>query len=136
VPTGTKKFADAGITAVVLVCPPDNELRGYQSVLPFAVVADPDWVLYRDFGLETGLGAVTNPRAWWAGIRRGAAALRRNHPDRIRMAHSTTYLAIPADFLINPDGTVVAAHYGHHTGDQWSVDRLLDVHRMLGATGS
>lgn len=133
-----QEVADAGIAVVVLVCSPDNELRRYQPLLPFPVVADPDWVLYRDFGLDTGLGAIANPGTWWAAIRRAAAALHRNHPDRarIRIHDRSTSLALPADFLINPEGTVVAAHYGHHAGDQWSVGHLLDVHRVLGAKGS
>lgn len=132
-----QEVAHAGIAVVILVCSPDNELREYQSLLPFPVVGDPDWALYRDFGLETGLGAIANPGAWWAAIRRGTAALHRSHPDRarIRIAHSTTYLALPADFLISPEGTVVAAQHGDRAGDQWSVDHLLDVHRMVGAKG-
>ncbi len=34
-------------------------------------------------------------------------------------------LGLPADFLIDPDGRVLAAHYGTHANDQWSVDDLL-----------
>jgi hypothetical protein len=32
---------------------------------------------------------------------------------------------LPADFLIAPDGTVIAKKYGTHAYDQWSVDELL-----------
>lgn len=32
---------------------------------------------------------------------------------------------LPADFLVGPDGTVIAAHYGKHADDHWSVDDLL-----------
>jgi hypothetical protein len=32
---------------------------------------------------------------------------------------------LPVDILVNPDGVVVAAHYGRHADDQWAVDRLL-----------
>ena len=41
------------------------------------------------------------------------------------MSDGTTHLGLPADFLIGPDGTLVAAHYGAHADDQWSVDELL-----------
>lgn len=34
-------------------------------------------------------------------------------------------LRLPADFLIDTDGTVLAAKYGEHANDQWSVDELL-----------
>jgi hypothetical protein len=32
---------------------------------------------------------------------------------------------MPADFLVGTDGTVLAAKYGKHGADQWSVDELL-----------
>lgn len=134
-----QEVADTGITEVVFFWSPDDELRGYQSLLPFAVVADPDWKPYRDFGVETGLRAVADPRAWWTAIRcRTAALLHRNDPERVGVgiSHSTTHLGLPANFLIDPDGTVVAVHYGRHADDQWSVDQLLDVHRTLGGTES
>jgi hypothetical protein len=35
------------------------------------------------------------------------------------------HLGMPADFLIGPDGAVVARKYGGHADDQWSVDELL-----------
>jgi hypothetical protein len=34
-------------------------------------------------------------------------------------------VGLPADFLIARDGTVIAAKYGQHAYDQWSVDDLL-----------
>lgn len=132
-----QEVADAGIIEVLLFDSPDDELRGYQSLLPFAVMADRDWVLYRDFGLETGLRAAADPRAWWDAIRGGTAALlHRNNPDcaGVGRTHGRTHLGLPADFLIDPDGTMVAAHYGHDADDQWSVDQLLDVHRLLRGT--
>jgi hypothetical protein len=35
------------------------------------------------------------------------------------------HLGLPADFLINTDGSVIAAKHGTHADDQWSVDELL-----------
>jgi hypothetical protein len=32
---------------------------------------------------------------------------------------------LPADFLVAPDGLIVACKYGEHAYDQWSVDELL-----------
>jgi hypothetical protein len=34
-------------------------------------------------------------------------------------------LGLPADVLIAADGRIVAAKYGEHAYDQWSVDELL-----------
>jgi hypothetical protein len=36
-------------------------------------------------------------------------------------------LGLPADFLIAPDGRVLACKYGVHTTDQWSMDDLLSL---------
>lgn len=38
-----------------------------------------------------------------------------------------TMLGLPADFLIDSTGRVVAVKYGRHANDQWSVDELLRV---------
>jgi hypothetical protein len=32
---------------------------------------------------------------------------------------------LPADFLLGPDGCVLALKYGEHADDQWSVAELL-----------
>jgi hypothetical protein len=37
------------------------------------------------------------------------------------------HLGLPADFLIGSDGRVLAAKFGRHADDQWSVDELLDL---------
>ena len=36
-------------------------------------------------------------------------------------------LGLPADFLLAPDGHVLAYKYGVHAYDQWSVDDLLHL---------
>lgn len=58
----------------------------------------------------------------------------RSDPDYagIGSNHSTTHLGLPADFLIDADGMVVALRYGWHADDQWSVDELLDIQRSVG----
>ncbi|WP_049876424.1 MULTISPECIES: hypothetical protein [Sorangium] len=33
------------------------------------------------------------------------------------------------DFLVAPDGRVLASKYGEHAGDQWSVDEVLALTR-------
>jgi hypothetical protein len=39
-------------------------------------------------------------------------------------------LGLPADFLIAPDGSIKAAHYGRHADDQWTVDEMLALARQ------
>ncbi|WP_407688883.1 peroxiredoxin-like family protein [Mycobacterium sp. HUMS_1102779] len=129
------ELAGAGITEVVFFHSPADALRGYQALLPFAVVADPDKAIYREFGVETSLRAVADPRSWSSALRGYRAMLdHRGDPDYggVGSNDGTTHLGLPADFLIDADGTVVALHYGRHADDQWSVDELLDIQRSVG----
>jgi peroxiredoxin len=36
-------------------------------------------------------------------------------------------IAVPSDFLINEQGTIVNLHYGKHFGDTWSVSEVLSL---------
>jgi peroxiredoxin len=133
-----RELDDAGITEVVFFHSSAEALHGYQTLLPFAVVADPDKVAYREFGVEASLRAVADPRAWSSAFRGYRAKLgHRNDPNYAGIGSNdgTTHLGLPADFLIDADGTLVARRYGRHADDQWSVDELLDIQRSLGATG-
>jgi hypothetical protein len=38
-------------------------------------------------------------------------------------------MGLPADFLIRPDGQILAAKYGWRVDDHWSVDELLGLAR-------
>ena len=41
-------------------------------------------------------------------------------------------LGLPADFLIDTDGRVIACRHGNHAYDQWSVDDLLAARARAG----
>jgi peroxiredoxin len=114
------EIAAAGITEVVVFHSAAEELRRYQADLPFAVIADPERKLYREFGVEPSIRSILHPKAW----RAGARGMRWTTPGGalgLREAH----LGMPADFLIASDGTVRACKYGTHADDQWSVDEIL-----------
>jgi hypothetical protein len=95
----------------------------FQGELPFAAIADPDKKLYAEFGVESSLKAVLNPRAPLAGFRARSVV----HSVRGAMGIGEKHFGLPADFLIAPDGLVLAAKHGKHANDQWSVDELLDL---------
>jgi peroxiredoxin len=123
-----EEIEDAGVREVVIFHSTDDELRKYQDDMPFVVVGDPDRELYRRFGVEHGAHAILNPRAWRAFLPGIAHALRRARTRRrapLPVIPDGGNLGLPADLLIAPDGTVVAAKYGHHAYDQWTVDELL-----------
>jgi peroxiredoxin len=120
----------AGIHEVAVFHSAAEDMLPHQGELPFDVVADPDRVLYAEFGVEASLLGVLHPSAWttplrpraWAVVLRGRRAGGSPSPTR-----GETALGLPADFLIEPDGRIRAVKYGRHANDQWSVDELLRV---------
>ncbi|HEU5470285.1 MAG TPA: peroxiredoxin-like family protein [Actinophytocola sp.] len=122
----------AGVREVVLFHSPAAELRPHIADLPFDVVADPDKRQYTEFGVESGPRALLDPRAWgavvWGTLRDLGPILRRRRPPPSRRQPNGR-LGLPADFLIAPDGRVLASKYGQHADDQWSVDELLALVR-------
>jgi peroxiredoxin len=122
------EIAAAGIHEVVIFHSTPAELRKYQDDMPFAVIGDPDKSLYQRFGVESSPKAVLTPGAWRAlpGGWRNAivtAVAKRRAPLPANPTNGN--LGLPADLLIAPDGRIVAAKYGRHAYDQWTVDELL-----------
>jgi peroxiredoxin len=118
----------AGVREVVVFHSPADELRAHAADLPFAVVADPGKQLYREFGVEASPRSLLDPRGWPAIVRavlRSAAAIARGRerPPASRPHGGRT--GLPADFLLDPDGRVLAVKRGAHVSDQWTVDELL-----------
>jgi hypothetical protein len=70
-------------------------------------------------------GAVLSARAWPAAIK---GNLRRDKP-KLGGIPSGGVLGLPADFLVAPDRSIKAAHYGKHADDQWTVDEMLNLAR-------
>ncbi|MEU9430143.1 peroxiredoxin-like family protein [Streptomyces sp. NPDC048342] len=124
------EIAAAGVREVVVFHSPADELRPHAAGLPFAVVADPDKRLYREFGVEQSPRALLAPRVWGPIVRavvsgawhvvRGRERLPANRPHGGR-------LGLPADFLVAPGGRVLAVKSGEHAYDQWPVDELLEL---------
>jgi peroxiredoxin len=107
-----------------------EEIAAHVGEFPFHLVADPEKVLYRTFGVEAGARALLWPMAWPGIFRAVAVAL----PGVIRGRRPLPPLSpeggrygLPADFLVSPDGIVLAAHYGKHADDQWAVDTVLSL---------
>lgn len=118
----------AGVTEIVVFHSTVAELKKYESDLPFAVIADPDKRLYREFGVESAVRALLSPKAWWPLLRAvvlSALRLMRGGGPVPPLFPGGGRYGLPADLLIAPDGRVLAAHYGDHVNDQWSVDEML-----------
>ena len=111
-----------GIHEIAVFHSEAETMRPYQADLPFDVIADPTRELYRRFGVESSLRSVADPRAWGALVRGMLAS----HPSGAFTGEGG-HLGMPADFLFDRSGRVVACKYGVHADDQWSVDELLDL---------
>src|ERR1700758_4164590 len=118
------EIANAGVTEVVVFHSSAERLRRYVADLPFAVVADPDRKLYDEFGVHNSIRGMLNRNVARA-VGRGMRQTRSARSVAGSLAPSENHLGMPADFLIAPDGAVVAHKYGEHADDQWSVDELL-----------
>jgi hypothetical protein len=118
----------AGVREVVVFHSSAASLREHAGDLPFDVIADPGKHLYREYGVESSPRALLNPRAWPVIVRAVAralpAVLRKEKPAPPASPEGGR-LGLPGDFLIAPDGRVIASKHGRHAGDQWSVDELL-----------
>jgi|SRR4051794_1801287 peroxiredoxin len=115
------EIESAGVIEVVVFHSSADRLVRYQGDLPFAVVADPERKLYREFGVEWSLRSLFYLNAARAAVR----GLRRARSLVGALTAQENRLGKPADFLIEPDGTIRACKYGLHADDQWSVDEML-----------
>ncbi|TNC20669.1 peroxiredoxin-like family protein [Amycolatopsis alkalitolerans] len=118
------EIVEAGVRELVFFHSPADELRKHVAGLPFAVVADPDKRVYVEYGVESAPRALLDPRVWWPILRSVVTGLVRRAPFPSSSPVGGR-LGLPADFLIAPDGRVVASKHGEHAYDQWSVEELL-----------
>ncbi|MFJ8591696.1 peroxiredoxin-like family protein [Streptomyces sp. NPDC093598] len=120
----------AGVREVVVFHSSAEELRRHTADLPFAVVADPGKRLYVEFGVESAPRALLSPHAWGPVVRAVLRGAREVLGGRERLPAARQpggRLGLPADFLIAPDGRILAVKYGEHVYDQWPVDELLHL---------
>ena len=109
----------AGIRTIAFFHSSAEQMRPYQGDLELATVADPERVWYRRFGVERSALAVLHPSVIKSALTGLISAP--SNP----FAGGGDQTGLPADFLISPDGKLVALHYGSHADDQWSVEELI-----------
>ena len=111
----------AGIREVVFFHSSADALREHQTELPFDVIPDPERRIYADFGVEKSWRSILTPKVL-ASV--GTGFVQQRGKGTLGTL-TESHLGMPADFLIDTDGTVLAVKYGEHGADQWSVDELL-----------
>ncbi|HTS99425.1 MAG TPA: peroxiredoxin-like family protein [Streptosporangiaceae bacterium] len=113
-----------GISEVAVFHSRPETMLEFQGQLPFRVIADPERRLYAEFGVGMMSPLVAlDPRSWRAAGR----AISRAPSLRGARGRGEQHLGQPADFLIAPDGRILAVKYGQRVDDHWSVDDLLDL---------
>ncbi|WP_371493449.1 AhpC/TSA family protein [Kitasatospora sp. NBC_00374] len=118
----------ARVLEVAVFHSPASELAPYVDGLPFPLVADPGQAIYRAYGVERGARALLDPRVWPTIVRAAARSLVAVLRGRERLPAARPLggrYGLPADFLVSADGRVLAAHYGAHAADHWSVEQVL-----------
>src|SRR5262249_53932675 len=121
-------LAAAGIREVLVFHSPVEELAPHADGFPFPLIADPDRTLYRELGVESSPRALLDPRAFLPVARAvalGTLAILLGRARPPALAPLGGRLGLPGDFLIAPDGRVIACKYGEHADDQWSVDEVV-----------
>jgi AhpC/TSA family len=115
----------AGIHEVLFFHASQEDVATFHSDLPFDAVGDREKYYYRQFGVESSW-SFASPAAIRAAL---ASILRGNFGWKITGGP----LGLPAEFLVEPDGCIKAAHYGKHAYDQWTVEALLNLARDPGS---
>ncbi|CAN5675787.1 peroxiredoxin-like family protein [soil metagenome] len=123
-----EEIVAAGVREVVVFHSGREKMLEFEGGLPFAAIADPEKKLYAEFGVEemspvAALRAALSPRLWRAAWRALAQAPSLSGAS----GRGEEHLGLPAEFLIGPDGRILAARYGRYVDDHWSVDELLDL---------
>jgi peroxiredoxin len=117
------ELVSAGIVEVAVFHSSAKDLSRVHLDQPFAVVPDPKKELYAELGVGTSAAAMLHPKVWAAAAR----ALGSGAGAHAAVGGGDGSLGLPGDFLIEPDGRIVACYRGKHADDQWSVDDVLDA---------
>lgn len=115
------EIAAAGIRQVVFFHSSREEMLKYQAQLPFDCVADAGKRHFKAYGVETSVQALLNFRVFWSGLRWVLTT------GRFYRRAENGILGLPADFLVDAQGRIVACKYGAHADDHWEVDELLQL---------
>lgn len=122
------KIRDAGLRVVAFFySTPISLAESFAELAPgFDLVGDPERLIFNRFGVERSAKKFLNLKAWMVageGWRKGA----RFEPVANLTKEDTT--GVPADFLVDPQGTIQHVSYGRHAADSMNVDDVLRAHR-------
>jgi peroxiredoxin len=119
----SERLQRLGLDMIAVFQSPAEKIRQHagQQAMPFPILPDPERLLYEMYGLE----------ASYAGM---AKAFMLRFPSMIR-AFGKGFLPgsiegeihrLPADFIVDEQGTVAMAYYGHDIGDHVPIRQIDD----------
>ena len=117
------ELEQAGVRTIAFFHSSAEAMLPFQGELPFPIVPDLERRWYSRFGVERSLTAMMHPRAMWAAMQ-GLASGKANPLQGEGGSNG-----LPADFLIDARGTLVAVKYGAHADDAWSADDVCALAR-------
>ncbi len=115
-----KEFQDQGILMITVFQSPPENIANYvgKDDPPFAIITDPDLLLYDIYGVRPNWFGLFYPRLFLRAIR-GALA------GYLSLTIDGPLAMIPADFLIDPEGLVWKAYYGQAASDHIDFDDVV-----------
>ena len=116
------RLRDRGLTVLAFFHSPAHSVRAHagRRQYPFPLIADPELRVYRQYGVETSW-----PRLLLSMARaRFYVDLFRSLLHGFWGGFAWQMAKMPADFLIGPDGRLVATHYGRDIGDHLPVAQV------------
>lgn len=110
-----KSWQQSGLEVVTVFTSPAEDVRKHvaRHPRPFHMLSDPDLALYEEYGVEHSASAMLraflfNLPEIFRGLRTGGYFSLKNNPHK---------KVVPADFLLNEKGEIIATWYGRDTSD-------------------
>lgn len=123
-----KEMQAKGIEIIAIYPSSEKELQGYvkDMDIPFTVIADPDEVLFKLYGVERSADKykrTAKEESALEAIKKGQELYEKNGNDYGGIRNVTAPI-IPADFIINQSKKIETAHYGNFIGDHIAVKNI------------
>ncbi|MCB9676920.1 MAG: AhpC/TSA family protein [Alphaproteobacteria bacterium] len=113
-------FEEAGIQPIAVFQSSPGNIAKYVGAQdpPFPIIADPDMVLYEQYGVQVSWLGMLYPRVMMRALRAATKGL-------LRLDLGDGPLArVPADFLVDPEGLLYSAYYGSAISDHIPFDEI------------
>lgn len=115
-----KGWLAAGLEVIVVFSSTAQEVRQHvaKHPRPFKMIADPDLILYNQYGVEH------SSRALWKALFFKFPRIVKGVMTGGRPKKNPNVKIVPADFLLDVDGSVVDLWYGRDTADHIPLQRI------------